>query len=504
MTARFDRAFFFLLDGARVDLFADHLQRGDLPNIARYMVEPGAHRTAVSVFPSVTGVAYVPYLTGIFPGRANLPGYRWFDRERYHRRPLSMMRFRNYSGLGSYLMNRDLSKDATTLFEILRPSSNIFSGISRGTGFRRNAAYFRRIPAALKFFRTGSWDHIDEAGERFLLRAALRRRERFTFHTTYSIDEYSHHHGPFSERVRLRYLDFDRVIGRLIARLKTTGQLERSLLMMGADHGHTEVKAHFDLEGFIERRGGKTLYFPKKYRNWVGAKAAVMVAGNGMGHIYLKGPTTWNDRPTGNELLEHDPTLVDDLLASDAIDHVIFRPDDTGTIEVRPRREHPPRRQPGPLRRRSRQGRSVRLRPAAADDDARADPRLHGGHDVPGRAAAGRPGLRLAARGRLHHLRVARLGPARARGAHRHALVPRLLAPRAHDRAVRREPPHRPRAHAPLGGRLPDHPPAPRAPGPRRRRWQDPPVVKGTLRGFLRSPAKSLRGRRPLRLTRSS
>jgi hypothetical protein len=331
----YDRAFFFLLDGARVDLFKEHLERGDLPNIARYLIERGAHQTAISVFPSVTGVAYVPYLTGMFPGRANLPGYRWFDRERYHTRPLSMMRFRNYSGLGSYLMNRDLSKDATTLFELLRPSSNIFSGISRGTGFRRNAAYFRRIPAALKFFRTGSWDHIDEAGERFLLRAALRRRERFTFHTTYSIDEYSHHHGPFSERVRDRYLDFDRVIGRLIARLKTTGQLDRSLLMIGADHGHTEVKRHFDLEGFIERRGHKTLYFPKKFRNWVGAKAAVMVAGNGMGHIYIKGPATWRDRPSGGELLEGDPTLVDELLAEEAVDHVMFRPDDSGTVEVR-------------------------------------------------------------------------------------------------------------------------------------------------------------------------
>jgi hypothetical protein len=338
MAGRFDRAFFFLLDGARCDLFKEQLDHGDLPNIARYLVEPGAHQTAISVFPSVTGVAYVPYLTGMFPGRANLPGYRWFDRERYHTRPLSFMRFRNYSGLGSYMMNRDLSKDATTLFELLRPSSNIFSGISRGTGFRRNAAYFRRIPAAIKFFRTGSWDHIDEAGERFLLRAALRRRERFTFHTTYSIDEYSHHHGPFSERVRERYRDFDRVVGRLVARLKTTGQLDNALLMIGADHGHTEVHQHFDLEGFVERRGLKTLYFPKKYRNWMGAKAAVMVAGNGMGHIYLKGPSTWSDRPTGGELIAGDPSLVDDLIAADAVDHVMFRPDDSGAVEVRSRR----------------------------------------------------------------------------------------------------------------------------------------------------------------------
>jgi hypothetical protein len=336
--ARYQRAFFFLLDGARIDLFRALLDAGELPNVSRYLVEPGAFRAATSVFPSVTGVAYVPYLTGLFPGRANIPGYRWFDRERYQRRPVSLMRFRNYHGLGSYLMDRDLSKEAKTLFELLRPSSNIFSGISRGTGVRRNAAYFRRIPATLRFFRTGSWDHIDRAGEQFLMRAAARRRERFTFHTTYSIDEYSHHHGPFSERVRACYLEFDRVIGRLGARLRQTGQLDSSLLMMGADHGHTEVRRHFDLEGFIEERGLKVLYFPHQVKRWLGANAAVMVAGNGMGHVYLKGPGRWSARPPAGEHLERDPHLVDDLLADDAVDHVIYRPDADDGVRVRSRR----------------------------------------------------------------------------------------------------------------------------------------------------------------------
>jgi hypothetical protein len=333
----YTRAFFFLLDGARVDLFTELLQRGDLPNLSRYLIEPGSFRAATTVFPSVTGVAYVPYLTGLFPGRANIPGYRWFDRDRYQKRPLSIMRFRNYHGLGSYLMDRDLSKEARTLFEILRPSSNIFSGISRGTGFRRNAAYFRRIPAAIKFFRSGDWDHIDRAGERFLLRAASRKREKFTFHTTYSIDEYSHHHGPFSDRVRAAYLEFDRVIGSLCARLRDTGQLETSLLAMGADHGHTEVHRHFSLESFIERRGLKTLYFPKQVRRWLGANAAVMVAGNGMGHIYLKGPEKWTSRPPADVHLESHPTLVDDLLAEEAVDQIIYR-DADGRVQVRSRR----------------------------------------------------------------------------------------------------------------------------------------------------------------------
>jgi hypothetical protein len=337
MSAKFLRAFFFLLDGARIDVFQELLARGELPNISRYLIEPGAFRKATTVFPSVTGVAYVPYLTGLFPGRANIPGYRWFDRERYQKRPLSVMRFRNYHGLGSYMMDRDLAKHARTLFEILKPSSNIFSGISRGTGIRRNAAYLRRIPAAVRFFRTGDWDHIDEAGEQYLLSAAARRRERFTFHTTYSIDEYSHHHGPFSARARACYGGFDRVFGRLVQKLAMTGQLERSLFVLGADHGHTEVKAHFDLEGFVDRLGYRTLYYPKHVRRWMGAEAAVMVAGNGVGHVYLKGPGKWAARPPVEEHLGRHPTLISDLLANDAVDHVIYR-SAAGDTEVRSRR----------------------------------------------------------------------------------------------------------------------------------------------------------------------
>lgn len=336
MGKRFDRAFFFLLDGARVDIFEELLRAGELPNISRHIVEPGSYRPAVTVFPSVTGVAYIPYLTGLFPGRANIPGYRWFDRERYHRKKLSVMRFRNYHGLGSYLMDRDLHKSAVTLFQLLKPSSNIFSGISRGTGIRRNAAYFRRVPATLKFFRTGDWDHIDRAGEKYLLRAAKRKREVFTFHTTYSIDEYSHHHGPFSPRARARYGEFDRVLGRLVEKLRATGQLETSLFMLAADHGHTEVKEHFDLEGFVEELGYKTLYYPKQVKRWLGADAAVMVAGNGVGHVYLKGPAKWSERHDAEVHLEKHPTLVDDLLANDAVDHVVYRAGDD--VEVRSRR----------------------------------------------------------------------------------------------------------------------------------------------------------------------
>src|SRR5438046_8189542 len=71
---------FVLVDGARADVVRDLLERGDLPNLARHVVEPGGLTVGTSVFPSTTGVAYLPFIYGVYPGTAHSPGIRWLDR----------------------------------------------------------------------------------------------------------------------------------------------------------------------------------------------------------------------------------------------------------------------------------------------------------------------------------------------------------------------------------------------------------------------------------------
>ena len=83
MRPMFKSCILFLADGARPDVLEDLLRRGDLPNIGSCIVEPGSYRRATTAFPSTTGPAYLPFLTGRFPGPCNVLGIRWFDRERY-------------------------------------------------------------------------------------------------------------------------------------------------------------------------------------------------------------------------------------------------------------------------------------------------------------------------------------------------------------------------------------------------------------------------------------
>src|SRR2546427_11885099 len=74
------RAVLVLIDGARCDVLRELLGRGDLPNLARWVIEPGGLSTGTTVFPSTTGVAYIPFLFGRYPGSVGIPGIRWLDR----------------------------------------------------------------------------------------------------------------------------------------------------------------------------------------------------------------------------------------------------------------------------------------------------------------------------------------------------------------------------------------------------------------------------------------
>ena len=75
-----------LADGAKAETFESLLEAGDLPEISEHVVERGSYRRGTSVFTSTTGPAHVPLLSGCYPGTVDVPGYRWFDRDRYRGR----------------------------------------------------------------------------------------------------------------------------------------------------------------------------------------------------------------------------------------------------------------------------------------------------------------------------------------------------------------------------------------------------------------------------------
>src|SRR5947209_2871355 len=101
MERRYRRLVFVMIDGANYQVMRELLGAGDLPGMSA-LAETGAGlKQAVTCFPSTSGPAYIPYLMGLFPGTANVPGYRWLSRENYAGRGSRWTRpgIASYSGI---------------------------------------------------------------------------------------------------------------------------------------------------------------------------------------------------------------------------------------------------------------------------------------------------------------------------------------------------------------------------------------------------------------------
>jgi predicted AlkP superfamily phosphohydrolase/phosphomutase len=324
---QFKHCILFLIDGARPDVMEQMIKRGDLPNIQRYLLEPGSYTKAVTAFPSTTGPAYAPILTGCYPGTVNVPGIRWFDKEASSRKKLSLRRQRSYMGVEAPLFNSDLKKDKLTLFEIFKNSFNIFNPLTRGINPANNLTRFSKTWYYLFVHLTSAWQIVDWATYRYLFRA-VRKKPEFVFALFPAVDSFSHLSHPFSKTVLEAYLKVDRFIGEIAQHLKMEKILDQTLLILTSDHGLTQTHAHVDLVDFLDKRGYRALHHPRITRSQ--AKAAVMVSGNSMAHIYLKNGQGWGKRMYSDELEKNHAGLLSDLIHLPQVDLVACLDQDRG------------------------------------------------------------------------------------------------------------------------------------------------------------------------------
>lgn len=324
----FNSCIFIMADGARADVFEELLVRGDLPNISRYIVDRGSFFKAVSVFPSTTGPAYAPFIVGRFPGRCNLPGIRWFDREQYSKRLFSYRRFRSYVGIETFLMNSDISTDSKTLFEVFPKSISILNELNRGVSFTGDKTRFMRIYYKIKSHFTNRTDEVDLAARRMLLKS-LGDFPQFSYAVFLGIDTYSHSNHPFHRRVLDSYLQLDETVGHLGDALEREGRLDETLLIIASDHGLTPTHSHLDTVEFMSQLGFKTFHYPKVYRYFRDADAATMISGNAMAHIYVKSPNGWGRRSTFEELNK----IIERLIERQEID-IVAGIDEEGRVRI--------------------------------------------------------------------------------------------------------------------------------------------------------------------------
>ncbi len=279
------RCFLLLVDGLRPDVAEERLAAGDLPHLAE-MLDEGGRTRAITVFPSTTSVAYLPFLTGCTPGRCDIPSIRWLDRRSYGGRWWRERdAVRSYCGYQAPRLDDDIAPDVRTIFELIPDSIGIFTPIARGlTPARDPSRRERQLWGALAHY--AQWHQpSDDAVARHLLRAAAGSA-RFVFAQFPAVDGYTHQAHPEAPSVLRALRKVDQVVGRLRDQLRRQGQLQDSLLLMVSDHGSATVHTHLDLPEWFRAQGVPTLSHPVLWERE--PRAAVMVAGNGSAMVYAR------------------------------------------------------------------------------------------------------------------------------------------------------------------------------------------------------------------------
>jgi phosphatidylglycerophosphate synthase len=317
----------FLVDGASASLFAELMQKGDLPNISRYIAERGSKTDAVSTFPSTTGPAFTPFLTGCFPGTCNVPGAKWFDRSVPQTKVLTMNRFRDYMGWGAYAMDYDLSKSVRTIFEYSRRAVNIFGMVNRGCGIMRDATFFRLHSLYRKQKKSLLNEMEDEAFQ--WLTQALHRKADYIFYAFPSVDLAASGQHKDHEEKQDALRRFDKIIGKTVNLLNESGMFDETAIFIGSDHSHGVCEHSFDLTRFLSSRFS-TLKYPKKLREWNETTAIPLLSGNAMAHLYLRKDSGWEKRYFFEEIEQ--TGLVGSLLEKPEVDLLMGRSAEGGII----------------------------------------------------------------------------------------------------------------------------------------------------------------------------
>lgn len=308
------RAFLILVDGLRPDVAESELAAGRLPNLAR-LTDRGGRSRAVSVFPTTTSVAYLPFLTGCFPGTCNIPSIRWLDRTAYTGRWWKdRAAVRSYCGYQAGMLDDDIAPQVETIFQLVPESLGIFTMITRGLTPERDPAQgARKIVGSIAHYTNG-YEPLDRRAARELV-AAAQGDWKFVFTQFPGIDGYTHSGAPDSSQVLQSLQLIDRAIGDATAHLEQKGELEDTLFALVSDHGATPMHTHLDLAQWFSARGVPTLHHPVVWtRN---PRVAVMVAGNAFASIYARPGVPRTRRLTMDQLRRPDAFGTDyDVVAA--------------------------------------------------------------------------------------------------------------------------------------------------------------------------------------------
>ena len=320
-------AIIILLDGVRPDVLRRLAEAGELPHIARSFFDGGHSYDGVTVLPSVSSIAYVPMLTGQYPGPADVPGLRWVDKSIFTSGKLFVQGHRSYVAPTILRLDGDLSPDLETLFE-LNPESlgircDVRRGLSNGDGKVSQLAHMPQMFVAQYLRRADFVDRAVMSQAITWLSKTGDRKPRFAFLPLVDVDKVSHRFGPEHKRTVDSYRRLDSLVGVLVEYLRKSRLWDRTHLVLTSDHGHTETRQHLDVTGLISELGYSVFEHPNVYRR--SADCAVMISGNSYGNIYLASEGKWESSLTSEQLEREHGKVLRELRQREEVEWYAYR-----------------------------------------------------------------------------------------------------------------------------------------------------------------------------------
>lgn len=250
-----DHVVLFLWDGANPQALHDAAAAGDAPRIAELIERGTSYRHgAYASLPTATLANHSAASTGVLPGRSGILHNTWYDRDAD--RLVDLLDFRQMITARDHL--RD---DIETIHEALHRNEpdavsvatyeygdrgadwssyiQMSSGGAQGEitddeRRRHRTTEFMGIP---EFRNYSVYDAHSVADARHCWSGALGALPRFSWFTLNLTDSIGHYGGPHSEIGRAAIRDTDARMGEIVDEIDRRGVLDRTAIVMCADHG---------------------------------------------------------------------------------------------------------------------------------------------------------------------------------------------------------------------------------------------------------------------------
>ncbi|MFT4534690.1 MAG: hypothetical protein ACJA1A_003080 [Saprospiraceae bacterium] len=350
-----------LIDGLDQARFQNALKKGKLPNLKKLINKGTYIKNGIGSFPSMTGYAFYPFITGHDAIESGIIGLRWFDRS------LDVGNLRNYVGRTNVWMNQDITDTIKTFFELSgdQYTASINSFMNKGvadariTGWTHTTAKFegksfigplRSIPFAGKELAKNHYQH--ESAVMKMAAEQLEQNPKLQWIALPSPDATFHVDGMTDYYDNLvQYIDS--LIGDFQVTIDDLGQNDTRMLAIVTDHGIASVENNIDFLKEAKNKMGldfirgnavnyRSMQLNEPLSDYVDKDGYFVINGNLCAMLYLRDPSkseaeSWRSSLSYEYLVDYPYTqfnanskrinVAQAIANMDGLEFVIFRKD---------------------------------------------------------------------------------------------------------------------------------------------------------------------------------